>query len=100
KFTSRKQRHLLWEYDKDIGTVQSSTAKKSGCERGYHSFKRKGGYVDTQTIEERIKRDFEDPMAPVYEEIRNRRGLSEKDWAAFYLFAASMMVRVPNCIVN
>ncbi len=66
KFTSRGQRNLLWEYDKDAGTVVPSTPKKSAREAGYHSFESTSG-TDNDTIEQRIKRDFEDPMVPVYD---------------------------------
>ena len=39
-------------------------------------------------------------MVPVYEKIRHRQLLDERQWTAFHLFAASMMVRVPNYIAN
>jgi hypothetical protein len=99
KFTSRGQRNLLWDYDKDAGTVVASTPKKSAGETGYHSFESTSG-TDNDTIEQRIKQDFEDPMVPVYEKIRHRQILDEREWRAFHLFAASIMVRVPNYIAN
>jgi len=60
---------------------------------------RTGGKVDGETIEARIKRDFE-----IQWFLFTRRSdialVKEKEWAAFCLFAASMMVRVPNYIAN
>jgi Protein of unknown function (DUF4238) len=100
KFTSRGERRLLWEYDKRKGSVTRSSPKESGFSPNHHSITRTGGKIDGETIEARIKRDFEDPMAPVYETLRHRALLKEKEWTAFCLFAASMMVRVPNYIAN
>jgi hypothetical protein len=100
KFTSRGERRLLWEYDKHTAAVRRSSPKQSGFSPNHHSFTRTGGRVDGETIEARIKRDFEDPMVPVYETLRRRALLNQKEWIAFCLFAASMMVRVPNYIAN
>jgi hypothetical protein len=100
KFTSRGERRLLWEYDKQTAAVGRSSPKQSGFSPNHHSFTRTGGRVDAETIEARIKRDFEDPVVPVYETLRHRALLNQKEWIAFCLFAASMMVRVPNYIAN
>lgn len=100
KFCSREQRRLLWEYDKETSTIQASTPKKSGFAPGHHSFSKVGGTVDSDSIELRIKRDFEDPVPPLYDKIRNRKPLSDKEWVTFCFFAASMHVRVPNYIAN
>ena len=99
RFTFRKTRNVLWEYDISTGLAIPSTPKKCGCEDYYHAFEKQDGTLDTDSIEAQLGQ-VETQMPAVYEALRQQRPLSPSEWNTFYMFAGSMSVRVPGFVLN
>jgi len=94
-FLDPNKKNCLWVYDKEDTKVFPSTPLNIACEKHYHTFVNEEGEIDTETIEN-LYSLIEAGAAEVIRKIQNEEKLSEDDESNFLLFAASMMIRVPN----
>lgn len=90
----------MFEYDKETGKVAAKRIKECGSKPGNHSFRRKDGTIDCDTVERMLGADFETKMAPLYKRIRLRTELTPEEMGTFILFTASMFGRSPIAFRN
>src|SRR6266498_2061015 len=97
QFTNPARKKELWEYDLTQGTAKKSTPKLCGCEDYYHSFQRKDGVRDDDSIEMSLGR-IENRLPKLFEAVRNKQPLPMGLWCRLFAFAALQRARSPVAI--
>jgi len=97
RFTSRKPKNQLWEYDLTNGAAKQSTPVKSGCEDYYNSVVLTDGRRDDETIEKAFH-PLENDLPKLFEAVRNRQEMTEELWGVFFAFVAIQEARCPSTL--
>ena len=96
EFASNKKKEL-WEYDLTNGAVKKSTPQDCGCEDYYHSFMRKDGVRDYESLEKSF-RSVENRLPQLFKTLRNKQEISVEIKANLVIFAALLRSRNPKTL--
>lgn len=97
QFTNPARKDELWEFHLTEGTAKKSTPKLCGCEDYYHSFERKDGVRDDDSIEKTLGK-IENHLPKLFEAVRNRQPFPERLLGQLFIFAALQRARSPVTI--